>query len=103
MRLCSSKKINLFLIVFVIALFVFVIFFALTGSKTSAHVEGQQQIKTIIISKGDTLWSIAKSNYTELDGDFDSYIERIKKTNNMECQDLIVGNTLLVPHYVTCS
>ncbi len=103
MRLCASKKLNLFLCICIISVFAFALFFALSGSKTSARTNGTQQIKTVVISRGDTLWSIAKKNYTELDGEFSSYVDFIKETNNIQSQNLIVGNYILVPYYDTCS
>ena len=55
------------------------------------------------IQPGDTLWSIAETYYTEECQDFRSYIDEIKRTNNMYDDKLISGNYLIVPYYKACA
>ena len=54
------------------------------------------------IQPGDTLWSIAETYYTEECQDFRTYIDEIKRTNNMYDDKLISGNHLIVPYYKAC-
>lgn len=57
---------------------------------------------SIEIQPGDTLWSIAEMYYTEECQDFSSYIDEIKRTNNMYDDKLISGRHLIVPYYKAC-
>ncbi len=57
---------------------------------------------SIEIQPGDTLWSIAETYYTEECLDLRSYIDEIKKTNNMYDDKLVSGRYLIVPYYKAC-
>jgi LysM repeat protein len=46
-----------------------------------------------IVSKGDTLWSIAK----DYGGNINKKIFEIKKINNLETSDIYIGQELLIP------
>lgn len=54
---------------------------------------------SIEIQPGDTLWSIAEMYYTEEFVDICSYIDEIKKTNNMYDDKIVSGRYLIVPYY----
>ena len=58
---------------------------------------------SIEIQPGDTLWNIAETYYTEECQDLRSYIDEIKKTNNMHDDKLISGRHLIVPYYKACA
>ena len=58
--------------------------------------EGEREYKTVVVSSGDTLWSIA-CEYTS--GDVRSKIKDIKNFNNMTNDVLTVGEHLKVPLY----
>jgi len=58
---------------------------------------------SIEIQPGDTLWSIAEAYYTEECHDLRSYIDEIKKTNNMFDDKLVSGRYLIVPYYKACA
>lgn len=47
----------------------------------------------VIVSNGDTLWSIA----SKLDGNINENIFNIQKLNNLSSCDIYIGQTLLVP------
>lgn len=59
--------------------------------------------KTIAVSDGDTLWSIAKveqENNSYYEGkDVRDIIQNIKKINNLSTSDLKVNQTLEIPTY----
>lgn len=55
------------------------------------------KIKKITVSKGDTLWSIAKSNYST-SGDIRRYVYHIKKFNKLATAEIHPGQVLLMPH-----
>ena len=51
------------------------------------------EYEKIVVSKGDTLWSIA----SELNGDIRENIYEIKKINNLTSDLIIAGKTLIIP------
>jgi len=86
------KKANLF----VLLILVFVLAFAY---KTLA---GEQKIApsyvNVQVSEGDSLWGIA-SAYPHEGMDIRSYIQEIKKVNNLRSDVLVNGNYLIIPVY----
>ncbi len=67
----------------------------------SAYSRGERQYKTICVSKGDTLWNIAKSNQ-ESNGyykgkDIRYIMNDIAQINNIEKSNLKIDQELLVP------
>ena len=67
----------------------------------SAYSRGEWQYKTICVSKGDTLWNIAKSNQ-ESNGyykgkDIRYIMNDIAQINNIEKSNLKIDQELLVP------
>ena len=58
--------------------------------------DSEREYKTVVVSTGDTLWSIA-SEYAS--GDVRSKIKDIKNFNNLNSDVLTVGKHLKVPLY----
>ena len=58
--------------------------------------EESREYKTVVVSSGDTLWSIA-SEYAS--GDVRSKIKDIKKFNNLKTNVLCIGDHINVPLY----
>lgn len=71
----------------------------LISKATYSH--GEKQYKTIYVSNGDTLWSIAKNNqesngyYKEKDIRY--IINDIAKINNIENSNIKINQELLIP------
>lgn len=69
-------------------------------SKTT-YSHGEKQYKTIYVSNGDTLWSIAKSNQETNDyykeKDIRYIINDIAKINNIENSNIKINQELLIP------
>ena len=67
----------------------------------SASCDNIPEYSTIIITKGDTLWNIAKSNQKNngyyKDKDIRYIINDIMKENNLSSSDIIVNQELLIP------
>ncbi len=55
--------------------------------------------KSIQISSGDTLWSIASENYTEEWESIPEYIDVIKTCNSLGKDDITAGCYLVIPYY----
>jgi len=56
--------------------------------------------KSVPVTAQDTLWSIAKENYTENCGSIKEYIREIKRCNFLTSDCINAGSSLLVPIYV---
>ena len=61
----------------------------------------ETKYKTIIVSSGDTLWSIAKeekqSNNYYIDKDIRDIVTSIKTTNSLNSSNLKINQELLIP------
>ncbi|MBR5586735.1 MAG: LysM peptidoglycan-binding domain-containing protein [Clostridia bacterium] len=67
------------------------------ATNVSSYVpEESREFKTIVVSSGDTLWSIA-SEYA--DGDVRDKIKDIKKFNGLKSDILEIGSRVKVPLY----
>mgnify|MGYP000903197256 CR=1 FL=1 len=65
----------------------------------AAYKENNQtQMQSIIIEKGDTLWSVAKVYYPKYEGDIRQLIYEIKKINDMETSAIYDGQILYLPN-----
>lgn len=80
---------------FFVSLFIFFCIFHTLINFVTVKVFSYQepQYEDVIISKGDTLWSIAK----RLDGNIQENIYQIQKINNLDNCSIYVGQTLKVP------
>ncbi len=75
---------------------------------TKANERGNQPsckyYKSVEITNGDTLWSIAKdyfdSAYYE---NTRAYVSEIKKVNNLTSDDIVAGSYIIIPYYSVVS
>jgi len=89
-KFIRSLSVTIFLIVFIIII--------LTNVSLS---HSEIKYKKVVISSGDTLWSIAKyeqtnNNYFE-NSDVRDIIEVIKLTNNLNSSNLNIYDELIIP------
>lgn len=96
----AYRIISLLVVVFIIALTAMNIA-GHTSSQAEAAISSELSYKTVRIMSDDTLWSIAKENYTEEYGSVKEYIKEIKKCNSLTSDDIDAGCSLIVPVYVT--
>ncbi|MDD5935126.1 MAG: LysM peptidoglycan-binding domain-containing protein [Clostridiales bacterium] len=89
------------IIAFVAATLVLVIGLIIPTKIAYANQDKQNErlYKTIEIKQGDSLWSIAKENYTEECNSMNDYIYLIKKCNSLYVDELTAGCYLVVPYY----
>lgn len=93
----SHKKISFIIFVFIIAFLMIMLY---PTNNSMARVEGTKKVKSVFVYNGDSLWSIAKDNYTELNGSIREYMDEIKKTNHLESDAVESGTYLVVPYYI---
>ncbi len=68
-------------------------------ASSSNNIPKDLQVKSIQIQHGDTLWSIASEYYSNEYTSLATYIDEIKKCNNISSDTIHAGNYLLVPYY----
>lgn len=92
-----KKIIRVILVIIGIVVFINI----LTPNKTLSHQE--IEYKTVTVTSGDTLWSIAKieqkSNKYYEGKDIRDIISDIKEINNLESSSLKINQILEVPTY----
>jgi len=80
----------------IITIFIFLIILLITNAlKEPQYTESY---KTIYISKGETLWSIAEE-YKIPNQDIRDYIDQIKQLNNMKTATIYEGQALTIIIY----
>lgn len=58
--------------------------------------------ESVLVHKGDTLWSIAKSNLDHpSDAEVAAYVQEIVSLNQIEDNCIHMGNYILVPQYAS--
>ena len=70
-------------------------------AEAKSAIDRELCFKSVYITSKDTLWSIAKENYTEEYGSIKNYIKEIKRCNSLASDNIIAGSALLVPFYVS--
>lgn len=94
---------NFLLVVLTICL-VFTFSFSLNSFLSNAKAESSQvaykYYKSITISNGETLWSIAKDNMdNEHYASINDYIKEVKKVNSLSSDSISYGANIIVPYY----
>ncbi len=63
-------------------------------------VQSSKYFKSIMIEKGDTLWSIANENIdAEHYNNTSEYIKEVKSINSLATDKITAGNYIIVPYY----
>lgn len=71
-----------------------------TEANDMEHQPSYKYYKSIEISRGDTLWSIANDNFdSDHYKDTYEYVTEVKKLNSLTSDDIIAGSYLIVPYY----
>lgn len=86
----------------VLVLFLTISYHAIVSKATSANEEvSYKYYKSIEISTGDSLWSIAETYAGEEYASAQNYIDEVKLINHMSDDSLTAGQYLIVPYYST--
>ena len=71
-----------------------------TEANDMEHQPSYKYYKSIEISKGDTLWSIAHDNFdAEHYKDINDYVAEVKKLNALTSDNIVIGSYIIVPYY----
>lgn len=65
------------------------------------HTVSYKYFKSIYISQGDTLWSIAKENMDEHYESTHEYINEVKHMNSLTSNQIVCGSYLIIPYFST--
>lgn len=97
------RKNIILLILSTVMLSSFVVFFASISIQASdrEHQVSYKYFKSIYISQGDTLWSIAEENMDEHYSDTREYIDEVKMMNSLTSNQIVCGSYLIVPYFST--
>ena len=61
----------------------------------------EKLVTSVMIEKGDSLWSIASEYITEEYADMNKYIYEIKKSNGLTSDAIHEGCYIIVPYYTS--
>ena len=71
-----------------------------TEANDLEHQPSYKYYKSVEITKGDTLWSIASDNFDSGPyKDLHEYVTEVKKLNTLSSDDIVTGNFVIVPYY----
>lgn len=70
---------------------------SITASRQPYKV--QKNVTSVMIEKGDSLWTIAETYYSDENRSMKAYIEEIKKCNHLSGNEIKEGNSLIIPYY----
>ena len=89
----------LLLLLFLVLSFVFL--FAM-ARKTSAGDRRVEVYYSVTVQDGDSLWSLAEAN-TPADMDISEYIQKVRRINHLNTNEIISGDALILPVYTEAS
>ena len=71
-----------------------------TEANDKEHPAFYKYYKSIEITSGDTLWSIANANFDPIHyNSADDYVAEIKRMNSLFSDEIVAGSYLIVPYY----
>lgn len=100
-----KRQVRYHTITLILSLFILItISFLFASFSTEAndleHQPFYKYYKSVEITKGDTLWSIANDNFdSEHYKDLHEYVTEVKKLNTLSSDDIVAGNFVIVPYY----
>lgn len=94
----SRKKALLVAIIFTIAA-IFVSCMLISNAKAS-KIEREKSMTSIQVKQGDTLWTIAEKYADKSEwGEYDDYIDEVKKINGIKGNTIHAGGYIVIPYY----
>ena len=80
----------------IIAVLALIMLFNVTSSAKNTY-NYDTYYSNVLINSGDTLWDIAKDNYSVEYGDFNDYIDEIRTLNHLNNDIIHAGGYLVIP------
>ena len=72
----------------------------LSNAKAESSPVAYKYYKSITISNGETLWSIAKENMDDVHyASINDYIKEVKQVNSLKSDSISYGANIIVPYY----
>ncbi len=99
----NKKRIWRFGIAVLLLVVIFSVFFITKTVTAQRAMDRTKLVTTVEVKKGDTLWSIASTYFTEEYNDLNEYIDEIKDSNGLVTDDIHAGNYIIVPYYADAS
>lgn len=100
-RLNQVKRHKIALIVFFIFSIIVFISFS-TEANDNVQQLSYKYYKSIEITKGDALWSIANDYFDPIHYKSTlEYVKEVMKMNNMTSDDIITGSYIIIPYYIS--
>ena len=87
--------------IFIILFSVFLFASISTQASDKDHIPSYKYFKSIQISSGDTLWSIAEENMDTHYKHTADYVAEVKRMNSLDTDQIVAGSYLIVPYYST--
>lgn len=67
------------------------------GNSMQSFLEEHSDRKSIVIGYGDSMWSIAREEYSTNDYDLNMVISALKQVNELDNANLAIGQELIIP------
>ena len=101
-RWTYHSLIRIFLLLGVIGFFIWGSIATVTtiSTRVTAANDSQLSYRSISVSTEDTLWSLAKENYTQEWGSISDYLEEIMRCNALTSEKITAGSSLIIPVYL---
>lgn len=71
------------------------------AGNTSEDATLYKYYKSVQIQSNDTLWDLAKENYSVEKQSITEYIREVKQINHLEGDAIVAGNYIVLPYYST--
>jgi len=100
----SGRKNNMLRMFSVIAVIIAVIIFIVITNTSRVDTQavpqiGEKHYKSIMVERGDTLWSIAADNLSDGQNDINALVKEIMDINGLDREVITYGANLIVPYY----
>ena len=82
-----------------LGLLVLVTVFSVSGFANMTKPAVYKYYDAVVVTREDTLWTIAESHITAPCGSMRSYMKEIRALNHMKGDTVYCGQTLVVPYY----
>lgn len=87
----------------IVLIFLLVLFITSMSTQASDrdHMPSYKYFKSIQITSGDTLWSIAEENMDTHYKHTADYVAEVKRMNSLDTDQIVAGSYLIIPYYST--